>query len=80
MAETTTTVEATSTNYPYDQNNWFESTQEYCCKMSRYGFLSTDPKYRYIVEQGKCAYIPGTTKRIYQQEFEDYKKNLSPTL
>jgi hypothetical protein len=80
MAETTVTVEATSANYPYDQLFWSQSTQEYCCNMSRFGFLPTDPKYRYLIEQGKCAYNPGTTKRIYQQEYEDYKNNLSPTL
>lgn len=80
MAETTTTVEATSANYPYDQDGWFESTQEYCCKMNRYGFLPSDSKYKYVIEQGKCAYIPGTTKRIYQKEYEDYKLTASPTL
>jgi hypothetical protein len=69
----------TSPNYPYDEENYFPSTQDYYCRVSTFGFKPTDPKYRYVIEEGKCAIIPGTTKRIYQQEYEDYKKS-SPSL
>ncbi|WP_163102248.1 hypothetical protein [Peribacillus alkalitolerans] len=72
-------VEATSPNYPYDQEGWFESTQDYYCRMSKYGFKPTDPKYLYIIEQGKCAFVEGsTTQRGFQKEYADYKSSTSP--
>lgn len=73
------TVVAISPNYPYDQEGWYESTQEYCCKMSKYGYKPSDPLYLYILEQGKCAYVEGsTTQRIYQKEYQEYKASISP--
>jgi hypothetical protein len=72
-------VEPTSPNYPYDQEGWFESTQDYYCRMSKYGYKPTDPKYLYILEQGKCAYVEGSiTQRIFQKEYQEYKTSISP--
>lgn len=72
-------VEPTSPNYPYDQEGWVEGTQDYCCKMSKYGFKPSDPKYQYVIEQGKCAFVEGsTTQKIFQKENAEYKASISP--
>lgn len=63
-----------SPNYPYDQQGWFLSTQQYYVRMSKYGYKPSDPLYRYVFDTGKDALLPGSTiKRIYEQEYEDYK-------
>jgi hypothetical protein len=67
-----------SANYPYDQTGWFLSTQQYYCRMSKYGYKPSDPKYKYVFDTGKDAFIEGTTKRIFEQEYEDYKASISP--
>lgn len=60
-------------NYPYNEQGWFLSTQQYYVRMSKYGFVPSDPKYRYVFETGKDAFVEGsTTKRIYEQEYEEY--------
>jgi hypothetical protein len=64
-------------NYPYDQPNWFVGTQDYYCRMSKYGYMPPAP-YDYIIKEGKCAFIDGSTKRIFQKEYEEYKAATSP--
>jgi hypothetical protein len=65
-------------DYPYDQSNWYESTQDYYCRMSKYGYMPAAP-YDYIIKEGKCAYVEGsTTVRVFQQEYAEYKERTSP--
>lgn len=66
-------ADAISVNYPYDQQGWYLSTQQYYVRMRPFGFLPSDPKYRYIFDTGKDKFLEGsTTKRIYEQEYEEY--------
>lgn len=68
--------ETISVNYPYDQQGWYLSTQQYYVRMSKYGFIPSDQKYRYIFDVGKDKFMEGsTTKRIYEQEYEEYLAN-----
>ncbi|WP_342025720.1 hypothetical protein AADC60_24475 [Cytobacillus pseudoceanisediminis] len=68
-----------SVNYPYDQQGWYLSTQQYYVRMSKYGYIPSDPLYRYVFDTGKTKFIEGsTTIRIYEQEYEAYKASVSP--
>lgn len=66
-------------NYPYSHPGWFLSTQQYYVRMSKFGFIPTDPIYRYIFDTGKDVFVEGsTTVRIYEHEYQQYLASTSP--